>query len=277
MRGTRCFLMRSSINSFKCSDPAEKKAMMFALLSCFLFIGFLTAVNRRAPRDNIAKGYAYAPSIPAKPVPPPRITDRPLDMNSKFRVAPSNFSEINFLTRSYGNYQLSNGTNRDLVLIDGRFREIGATQHTFELDDVLYADLTGDGLPEAIALLTHTECGRECDGGKSLVYVYSKTEGLNEILKWESGSGMESCSLKTIEVKNRRLTLELFGKCPRTPGSAREFVIADTYDLTRLEFFFNGRKLVPKLPTYLTVPNRYEVTYGVNVRISEDRNSGVKL
>ena len=48
----------------------------------------------------------------------------------------------------------------NLVLIDGQFREFSEIrQHWFDLNDVFYTDLTGDGSPEAIVMLTHLECG----------------------------------------------------------------------------------------------------------------------
>lgn len=271
--------MKCFTNSFKCSglgDSAELKAVLFAMLACFLFIGFLTVVQRRSSRNEkrITRIRSYTPAPPLRPV---RVEEPPLppDLNARFRVAPTNFRGINFATRSYGSYRLPNGTSRDLVLIDGQFREFGDSQHSFDLNDVFYTDLTGDGSPEAIVMLTHFECGRECDGGKNLIYVYSQDYPrdfpMNEILKYESGSGRDGCSLKSLTVKNKQLTLDLFGDCP-----SNDLVIRDTYKLTRVEFFFNGKKLVEKKQTSLTVPNRNQVSYGVDVSISDDRTSSTQ-
>jgi len=267
--------MKCFSNSFSGpAEPSEVKAVLFALLSCFLFIGFLTVVQRRSIRSEtrVTKFRAYAPPAPEMPVPPLEVPQPPLppDMNARFRVVPASFRGIDFATRSYGNYQLSNGTNRELVLIDGQFREFGNSQHWFDLNDVYYTDLTGDGSPEAIVMLTHLECGRMCDGGKNLIYVYSQNHPLEEILKYESGSGIEGCSLKSLTVDKKQLTLDLFGKCPPPSGILDDFVKRETYDLTRVEFFFNGRKLVEKKKTFLTLPNRGEVSYGVDVRISDN-------
>ncbi len=267
--------MKCSTVSFKFSGPAdssEKKAILFAVLSCLLFIGFLAVVQRLAPRNRrVTQIHVSPPPLPVKPVTPPQLAERPPDFNSRFRVVPANFKGINFATRSYGDYQLSDGKYQDLVLIDGQFREFGDSQHWFDLDDVLYTDLTGDGSPEAIVMMTHLECGRMCDGGKNLIYVYSQNYPIQEILKYESGSGIEGCSLKSLTVKNRQLTLDLFGKCPPPSGILDDFVRRETYDLTRIEFFFNGKQLVPKKKTVLTLPNRGEVTYGVDVLIDDDR------
>lgn len=268
--------MKCSTNFFKYSgpaNPAEKKAILFAVFSCLLFIGFISVVSRLpGPRRmRVNRVHVAQPPPPVKPVTPPRLADRPADLNSRFRVVPANFKGINFTTRSYGSYRFSDNHSRELVLVDGQFREFGETQHWFDLDDVFYTDLTGDGNPEAIVMMTHLQCGGKCDGGKNLVYVYTQDKPMQEILKYESGSGMEGCSLKALTVTNKRLALELFGRCPQSAGATSEFVRRDPYDVTRLEFFFNGKQLVPKPSMYLTLPDRNEVNYGVEVRINDGR------
>ena len=267
--------MKCFTNSFSCSGPAnssEVKAILFAVLSCVLFIAFLTAAHGPAPRKQkrittVHSSYPVPP--PAAPVrieePPP-----PPDLNARFRGVPPNFRGIDFATRSYGSYRLPSGANRDLVLIDGQFREFGDSQHWFDLNDVFYTDLTGDGSPEAIVMLTHLECGRMCDGGKNLVYVYSQNHPLQEILQYESGSAIEGCSLKALTVEKKQLTLDLHGKCPPPSGIVSDYVRYETYDLTRVEFFFNGKRLVPKKKTILTVRNDVAADHSVDIRIDDD-------
>ena len=266
--------MKCYTNSFTrggSADSGEVKAILFALIPCFLFIGFLAFVFREAPRKAQHVFSVRDVPPPAVPAPPIRVTElpppRPPDMNARFRVAPSSFRGIDFATRSYGTYQSSDSTKHELVLVDGHYRGFGDTQQWFDLNDVLYTDLTGDGKPEAIVMMTHLECAQRCDGGKNLVYIYSHEDGiLTEILKYESGSGMDGNSLKSLTVKNKQLTLELFGD-----GPSNDLVIRDTYKLTRVEFFFNGRKLVERKQTVLTVPNHNEVTSAVDVHISDGR------
>ena len=272
--------MKCAMNSFTNSGPADRaelKAVVFALASCFVFIGFLVAVHRSAARNHrrTTKILLSAPPPPAPPA--PRVTERMPDRNEAFRIVPSNFRGLDFATRSYGDYRFRNGTIRDLVLIDGQFRESGDTSHSFELNDVFYTDLTGDGVPEAIVMMTHLECGRMCDGAKNLIYVYSQHPRLQEILKYESGSGIEGCSLKSLTIENKQLTLDAFGKCPPASGIIGDFVPYKTYDITRTEFAFDGKRLVPKKKRFLTLPNKQEVTYGVEVRISENRTPEQEL
>ena len=275
MSGLWCSIMNGSTNKFSSSglaDNAELKAILFALGSCFLFIGFLAAVQRSGAMDIKPVVKVRVSPQPPPPPPAPLITERVPDMNDRFRVVPTNFKGLDFATHSYGDYQLSDGTNRHLVLIDGKFRDFGDASNWFDLNDVFYTDLTGDGKPEAIVMITHLECGRTCDGGKNLLYVFSQKSGVvNQILKYESGSGLEGCSLKSLVVKNGRLSLDLFGRCPQPAGTSQEFVTQETYNLTRLDFSFNGTELVQKNKTVLLVPNRHEVSYGVEVRITDNR------
>ncbi len=259
------------MNSFKGSgmaDRAELRAVVFALASCFIFIGFLVAINRSPSR--IVASTTKIHISPPPPPPAPRITERPADRNQMFRIVPTNFMGVDFENRSYGDYRSPNGAKRELVLTDGGFREFGDTSQWFNLNDVFYTDLTGDGVPEAIVMMTHIECSPTCDAGKNLLYVFSETDGLKEILKYESGSGMEGCSLRSLTVKNGRMALELFGRCPN-PEPSNILDISERYDLTRVEFSFNGTKLVEKGKTFRTVPNRNEVNYGVDVRITDNR------
>ena len=87
-----------------------------------------------------------------------------------------------------------------------------ANSRWFDLNDVFYTDLTGDDSPEAIVMLTHLECGRSCDGGKNLIYIYSLNAGsFKEILNYETGSGEAGCSLKSLIVKTKSFPLSCLG------------------------------------------------------------------
>ena len=274
-----CFIKKSGSGG---PDSSELKAILFALGACFLFIGFLTAANRSRPGKHryVARDRTYQVPAPPPPVHVPEVVTEvpappppPPDLNQPFRYAPKMFAGFDFKNRSYGNYTLPDGKKADLALFNGQFRHYGSTSHWFDLNDVFYTDLTGKGGVEAIALITHLECSRDaCDGGKSLIYVYSLDNGsLDEILKYESGSGINGCSLKSLIVKNRQLTLELFGKCPEPTTVTADNVRRETYDLTRVDFGFDGKQLVSRKKTYFSVPDCGEVTSGVQVRLSEER------
>jgi hypothetical protein len=264
------------------NGSSELKAILFALLACFIFIGFLTARHRLAAgnRRQVIVNRSQRLAPPPPPVRPAQVPQVPTevtppapDLNQRFRYVPSNFRAIDFKNRSYGDYTFSDGKTVDLALIDGQFRNYVGSSNWFDFNDVFYTDLTGDSSPEAIVMLTHIQCKSKCDGGKNLIYVYSMNyAGFKEILKYESGSGLEGCSLKSLIVKNRQLALELFGRCPQQSKDSTPLVRRDTYDLTRVEFRFNGEQLLAQKKTHVTVPDCGEVDYGVEVRIRDERS-----
>jgi hypothetical protein len=276
----KCFI-KNPISSATL-DSSELKALLFALFACFLFIGLLTAFRRPKEQRRVFFAVehldraapppfrpAEAPPVTAELPPPPQ----PADLNARFRIAPRNFERIDFRNRSYGNYILSGGEVVDLALIDGQFRRYSSPQHWFDFSDIVYTDLTGDGSPEAIVLLSHLECGRACDGGRNLIYVYSlnHSTGYTEILKYETGSGLNGCSLKSLNVKNRRLSLELFGQCPQPKGTTNDQTRHETYDVTQIGFRFNGELLLAEKPAHLKLRDCNEVNWGVEIRIDDER------
>jgi len=277
-RFTGCYVNSGPI------DPAEFKAVMFALGVCFLFIGFLTVAHRLAPGNRRPIEHtriSQASTLPPRPIENspvlevPAPPQAPMELNPRFRSVPRNFEHVDFKTRSYGKYWLSDGEEVDLSLIDGQYRNVGASSHWFDFNDVYFTDLTGDGRPEAIVMLSHLECRGACDGGRNLIYIYEANyliDSFKEILKYETGSGIDGCSLKTLTVKNRRLSLELFGKCPEVIGHFNDPVKRGAYDVTRLDFAFDGALLVQKKKTVFTVPDCHEVSYGPEIRIEDERS-----
>ncbi len=234
----------------------------------------------------VAKTRIYqVPPPPAKlaPVPPqlgtevPPAPPPPPDLNARFRYVPENFEGIDFSDRSYGNYTLSDGKTVELRLNDGQFRHFASSSHWFDLNDVFYTDLTGDDIPEAIVMLTHLQCSRSCDGGRNLIYIYSLNAGrFKEILNYETGSGVAGCSLKSLIVKNKQLSFELFGKCPQPSWITASPVRRATYDLTQIDFRFNGKQLVERNRSHSTRPDCGEMNSGPQVRIS-DKQSPVEV
>jgi len=105
------------------------------------------------------------------------------------------------------------------------------------------------------------------DTGKSLLYVYSQNYPMQEILKYESDTWINGCSLKSINVTNGKLTLDLFGKCSLAPETSTEDIKPKTYKVTRLEFRFNGKQLLLKKKSHLTLPDRDEISHGVQINI----------
>jgi len=122
----------------------------------------------------------------------------------------------------------------------------------FNLQDVYYRDLTGDGSPEAIVRLLHLRCHGTCDGGSDILYIYSRRNGkLKNIWRYETGSYAYGCGLKSITFQDKEITMQLFGRCSTqamvSPGPAKFLV----EDLTFSIFEFDGRQFTPSLTKYI--------------------------
>lgn len=186
---------------------------------------------------------------------------------------PHQFKQFDFKNRSYGRYRFSWGKPIDLKLRDGRYEYDFHLEHGwFDLgkksEGLYFTDLTNDKHPEALIILSHVSCGVSCDGGAALIYVYmSKANRMEEIWKWETGTMAYGCGLRSITVKNGKISLELFGRCsgtkPENTGSGK-FKVADT---TQLTFRFNGKRFVRSAVRFISVPEREVKNYKTEVAI----------
>lgn len=241
--------------------------MVFALQASLLFLFSFASVYKtipRKPQPVIVHEQAAHPVI-ASDV-------KPEDPNDRYRVVPASFRLVDFSNRSYGRYSFS-GEKFNLTLVDGEQTfpsDEGGGGETFSLKDVLYADVTGDYEPEAIVFLSHVQCGGSCDGGSTLIYIYSYTgSGLKKIWEYETGSLAYGCGYKSLSVARNTIVLEMFGRCSKPAGSYEgpaKFMIADT---TRLVFGYNGKRFVKQLTEFTAEPPRYVINYDAPVQISE--------
>lgn len=265
-------------------DPSELKAVLFALLACFLFIGFLTAAYRLTPRNHrsVVVSYDGGSPFPARPVPPRKIAEMlpppaAPDMNARFRAVPASYENIDFANRSYGPYTFQDGKQTELTLTGGHFRLFVDSSHWFDVRDVFYTDLTGDHRPEAIVRLSHLRCLRSCDGTADLFYIYTLNEGqLKEIWQFETGTYVYGCGLKSFTTRNEQIELELFGRCvdeSETSGGSRPSVIDK---LTRLEFCFDGERFVAQRKRVVPIPVGDDANYETQIRISDEHREAIK-
>jgi hypothetical protein len=167
---------------------------------------------------------------------------------------PNNLQKIDFKNYSYGQYRFPHGRRINLKLSDGEYKyNFDEVRGWFRLEDVYYADLTGDGDPEAIVILSIVQCGISCDGGANLFRIYApQKKSLQTIWRYETGATAYGCGLKSFTAKPKEIVMELFGRCPKQgqessgPG---KFLIDD---MTRLTFKFNGRHFVRQKIEFLT-------------------------
>lgn len=249
----------------------DGRSDLIALLVSVLFsLVFLTSFALSYQPSKPQPHVLLASGPPPKPVevlqPPPARQDP----NEKFRVVPENFADADFRNWSYGRYRFW-GKRLTLSLSQGQvvheWKEGGGGE-TFLLTDVFYTDLTGDGKPEAIVMLSHVECGGSCDGGSDLFYIYENRNGtVRRIWEYETGSMANGCGLKSFTVTNKQIAVEMFGHCWEPASS---FDISGKYivrDLTRAVFHFNGRRFVKKLTEITAAPAKELRNYRPEVHI----------
>ena len=236
----------------KCApmDHSERKALWIAILVGSLFIVTLAFAHQPAVRKRRGELTILNPPPPTKHVDVQSVAE----LTETYRVVPDQFKTIDFKNYAYGVYGPSTGQQFDLTLYAGQLR-LPDGLGTFALKDVYYKDLTGDLQPEAIVRLSHVKCGGPCDGGASLLYIFTLRDGkLNTIWEYETGSYANGCGLKSLVLGTKQVVVELFGRCPDLatyfPGPAK-FVVED---LTFIRFEFDGRRFVTK--TMEVIPHR---------------------
>ncbi len=125
--------------------------------------------------------------------------------------APPEWAGIDFGNRSYP----TTFRKRKIKLQNGEYEQAAPISggDTFDLTDVNYVDINGDGRKEAIVWLDWISCGGSCDGGSSLIYFYSIDGTPHLLQRIETGSGSYECGLKSFALRARTLTLETFRSC----------------------------------------------------------------
>lgn len=190
--------------------------------------------------------------------------------NQKFKVVPEDFKQIDLKNYSYP-YRFSYGMKINIALKDGEYEyDIANDRGWFNLEDVYYVDLTDDGKPEAIVILWHVSCGASCDGGAGLFYVYTAHQNkLNSLWQYETGSLAYGCGLKSFAVKNRKFTMELFGRCFDNKEESLGTGKFQVKDITRLTFGFSGGKFVEEGKLIIPAPERSVKNYQQEISINE--------
>ena len=222
-------------------DRTEKKALLVAFLFCAMFVGLLSV---SAPAKRVRK----KPLTIVSTTPPPASFEPPVDPLQRFRVPPENFWAFDFMNYSYGDYVSSDGKRLPLTLRQGVLEE---NPGWFELKDVFYKDLTGDGIADAIVRMWHVQCDGLCNG-TDLFFIYSTRNGkLKNLWRYETGTYTYGCGLKYAMFGNKQIVMELFGRCSTqamvSPGPAKFLV----EDLTFSIFEFDGRQFRTRLMKYI--------------------------
>ena len=244
-------------------DHSERKALLIAALFSFVFIVFVALVR---PSRQSTTTQIEVPVLTTTPN-SSRADVSVADGLEKFRVKPHHFEPFDFNNYSYGRYALAAGKKIDLHLRQGLL-ELPNNPSWFELRDVYYTDMTGDGKAEAIVRIYHVTCGVSCDGGTNMFYIYTESKGkLKPIWQYETGSYAEDCGLQSFTAGGTEIMLGLFGRCDR-PGAEdptpSKFM---SKGVTSLVFEFNGRRLEPKTSEYFDSRSIDTSNYEPEIRI----------
>jgi len=243
-------------------DHSEKKALLFAFLFCAVFI-VVISVSAPAKRTTKKPLTVVSTSPLAKLDEPSKSLFE--DQVERFRLVSENFREVDFKNFSYGVNAFSGGKPASLTLTDGKMWDDSGW---FNLQDVYYKDVTGDGSPEAIVRLLHLRCQGSCDGGADMFYIYSRRNGkLKNIWQYETGSYAYGCGLKTLTLGNKQIVMQLFGQCASQvngdPGPSKYVV----EDLTFTLFEFDGSRFKTRTIEYIPQPARNVKNWAPEIQI----------
>jgi len=177
---------------------------------------------------------------------------------------PENFWDFDFMNFSYGRYVSSDGKSHALNIRQGLLE---GKSEWFEVKDVFYKDLTGDGIAEAIVRLWHVQCNDTCNG-TDLFYIYSTRNGkLTNLWRYETGTYAYGCGLKYVMFGDKQIVMELFGRCSSqamvSPGPAKFLVEDSTFTV----FEFDGRRFITKSAKYIIEPIRKVQHWEPEIRI----------
>lgn len=176
--------------------------------------------------------------------------------NKEFEEKPPEFEKVDL-----ANFQFTNPLAREyrqkpsVRLIEGKL-EYEDREHTggttYSLGGVYYVDLAGDSRKEAVVFLHVVSCGGSCDGGSSFIYFYAANRSNPKLLGViTTGSRAYGCSLKSLMITGKKITIEQFGRCSKKSWDIDSFDATDVAgckfcmkDLTKSVYVFNNTKLI---------------------------------
>ncbi len=220
---------------------------------------------------------------PGRPMPtePPVVNveeEKRLDaITEQFRVPSKDFEKIDFKNWTYP-YRFSyDNKSISARLKDGRYEY--ETEPSgggwFNFEDAFYVDLTGDGRTEAVVILWHVSCGGSCDGGAALLYVFSAAGNKpSPLWHFETGSVGYGCGLKSLQIAEQKISLQVFGDCTVTKNELElndnssgmsKFWVKDT--TTLIFHFADGFRLENREVT--RVPERSVLNYPAFISVQE--------
>jgi hypothetical protein len=203
--------------------------------------------------------------------------NKPLD-DSKNKNVPPEFKGIDFRNFTYQ----TKWRNRRVRLTNGEYvHPEGAGGDTYTFDSVDFANLHDGGKAIAVVRLLLVSCGVSCDGGSHLFYFY-RIRQRKPLLFWriETGSLAYECGLKSFDLSQRKLTLEVFRTCQSKGSSIQLSNDPDAgedesggkylaHSFTRFVFEFNNGRFIKRRRQILPNPNPDTGNYEQQISIRD--------
>jgi len=186
--------------------------------------------------------------------------------NEKLRQVPDEFIKIDFKNFKYPYARLKNGE-----YIEERKNRSGGITYSF--DDVFFVNLNDDKKKEAVVMLYAVSCGGSCDGGKSIVHFYSSEKSKPKLVDWiELGSRSNGCSLKSLKIIEKKIFIEQFGRCSRTPRYEENRVYSCKFcvkDLTSSVYIIKNSELFREASEEIETSETNVMNYFAEISINE--------
>jgi hypothetical protein len=198
---------------------------------------------------------------------------------------PTEFSAVDFKNRSYPTSLNPSYTpslrRRNVQLKHGSYEyrdRKGPGGAQYDLRNVEYVDVGGDGKKEAVVRISQVICGASCDGGSDFFYFYSINHHKAKLLsRLETGSLGYDCGLKSFNLKRGFLTLETFRVCRFDGTSIKPGYDKDetggkflTNRFTQFILRFNGQRFVLRKRKVFPYPENDFRSYEPKINISND-------
>lgn len=250
------------------SERTAKFVAAFVTFGALCFFVLVSRPEKQPPRRITSMPVPAA--VPSFAPPPPKVRDP----NQEFRSVPGRWASVDFRHYSYGRYKFYGGKKISLDLKDGEYEHhFGDDGRAwFTLKDVYYFDVTGDNIPEAIVDISHVECNVACDGGADLLFIYSINAAgrVRELFQYETGTYGYGCGLKSLMLEREKVSLALFGRCPRPamqdPGPGKGLI----KDLTHLAFSFTQKGFIQTEREFVSTPVTDVSAYEAEIYIHQE-------
>ena len=197
---------------------------------------------------------------------------------------PPEFRDIDFKNFTYPiTYNMAYAAglrSHSVQLKDGKHEypaQVGGT--TYDLNQVTYTDLIGDGRKQAVVRLSQVVCGVSCDGGTDIFYFYATNRGRPLLLsRMEIGSYADECGLKSFILSKRDLDVETYRACkflgakfvPSYSDSEERGGKLSTNRYTKFRLYFDGVRFIQRERRVFKYPDDYD--YRSNERKIEISN-----